>query len=96
MSIGTSLGTSADAVMETIGLVDPAEMDAEMQLGAAVVSGIALVMALVGLIIDIFVGSPAAVGLANFFIKNTDSKPAFGEGFYGFKTSYKRTELKNK
>ena len=90
VSIGTSLATSAEALIDAIGMVDPAEMDATMEIGALVVSGIALVMAIIGLIISIFVGSPASVGLANFFIKNTDSKPAFAEGFSGFKISYKR------
>lgn len=87
---GTSLQTSSQTLTETINLVDPSEMDAEMELGAAVVGTIATVMAVVGMAISLFVGNAADVGLAHYFILNTDSKPSFADAFYGFKVKYLR------
>ena len=89
-SIGTSLETSSQTLTETINLVDPSEMDETMELGAAVVGTIATVMAVVGMAISLFVGNAADVGLAHYFILNTDSKPSFADAFYGFKVKYLR------
>ena len=71
-------------------MVDPSEMDAEMELGAAVVGGIASGMAIVGLAISLFVGNAADVGLVRYFVLNVETKPAFAEAFYGFKVKYLR------
>ena len=87
---GTSLQTSSQTLTETINLVDPSEMDETMELGAAVVGTIATVMAVVGMAISLFVGNAADVGLAHYFILNTDSKPSFADAFYGFKVKYLR------
>lgn len=87
---GTSLQTSSQTLTETINLVDPSEMDETMELGAAVVGTIATAMAVVGMAISLFVGNAADVGLAHYFILNTDSKPSFADAFYGFKVKYLR------
>ena len=87
---GTSLQTSSQTLTETINLVDPSEMDETMELGAAVVGTIATIMAVVGMAISLFVGNAADVGLAHYFILNTDSKPSFADAFYGFKVKYLR------
>ena len=89
-SIGTSLETGSQNLTETINLVDPSEMDETMELGAAVVGTIATIMAVVGMAISLFVGNAADVGLAHYFILNTDSKPSFADAFYGFKVKYLR------
>ena len=89
-SIGTSLETGSQNLTETINLVDPSEMDETMELGAAVVGTIATAMAVVGMAISLFVGNAADVGLAHYFILNTDSKPSFADAFYGFKVKYLR------
>ena len=87
---GTSLQTRSQTLTETINLVDPSEMDETMELGAAVVGTIATAMAVVGMAISLFVGNAADVGLAHYFILNTDSKPSFADAFYGFKVKYLR------
>lgn len=89
-SAGTSLVTGAQNLMEVISMVDPSEMDSTMELGAIVLSAAASVMSLVGLLISIFVGSAITVGLSNYFIKNTDSKPSFADALAGFKVRYLR------
>ena len=87
---GTSLQTGSQTLTETINLVDPSEMDAEMELGAAVVGTIATVMAVVGMAISLFVGNAADVGLAHYFVRNVETKPSFADAFYGFKVKYLR------
>ena len=89
-SIGTSLETCSQNLTDMLNLVDPSEMDETMELGAAVVGTIATVMAVVGMAISLFVGNAADVGLAHYFILNTDSKPSFADAFYGFKVKYLR------
>ena len=89
-SIGTSLETGSQNLTDMLNLVDPSEMDETMELGAAVVGTIATVMAVVGMAISLFVGNAADVGLAHYFILNTDSKPSFADAFYGFKVKYLR------
>ena len=41
-------------------------------------------------LIDLFIGDALTVGVCNYFIKNTDSKPAFKDAFSGFKVRYGR------
>ena len=89
-SIGTSLVTCSQNMTDVVNMVDPAQMDSTMQLGALVITGAALVFAIIGFIICIFVGNAAEVGLANYFIKNTDSEPSFKDAFSGFKVKYSR------
>ena len=90
VSIGSGFITWAQNLMAMVSMVDPSEMDDTMKVGALVASGSALVIALVGLAFSVFLGDPASVGLCNYFIKNTDSKPAFKEIFSGFKVKYGR------
>lgn len=89
-SIGTSFVSFSQDVNGVVNMVDPAEMDSTMQLGALVLSGTALVSALIGFAVNLFVGNAAEVGLANYFIKNTDSTPSFKDAFSGFKVKYGR------
>lgn len=89
-SIGTNFATFSQNLMNIVNSVDPAEMDQTMAVGALVISGSALIIAIIGLLIDIFVGAPATIGLCNYFIKNTDSKPSFSDAFSGFKVKYGR------
>ena len=87
---GSALLTFSQDLTEVLNLVDPSEMDATMELGAMVVTGIAGVMGFAGMLISLFVGNAAEVGLAHYFIKNTDSNPTFADAFYGFKVKYGR------
>lgn len=89
-SIGSGMVSGSQSIINVLAVIDPAEMDYTMQVGALVVIGIALAICLVGTLISIFVGSPALVGCCNYFIKNTDSKPSFKEAFSGFATRYGR------
>ena len=89
-SIGTNMLTSSQNLLDMLNMVDPAEMDSTMQLGAVVVSGIALVMSFIGFLFCLLVGNALEVGRCNYFIKNTDSKPSFGDAFSGFKVKYGR------
>ena len=89
-SFGSSMISSSQNIMNAVGMVDPEQMDSTMAIGALVVSGISLVICLIGMAISVFVGNAAEVGLANYYIKNTDSKPAFADAFYGFKVKYGR------
>jgi uncharacterized membrane protein len=75
---------------EVLGLVDPAEMDSTMAIGALVLNGVVIVSTIIGALLNIFIASPITVGVCNYFIKNTDSKPAFKEAFSGFKVKYGR------
>ena len=89
-SIGTSMMTSSQNIMDVVKMVDPAEMDTTMQLGAMVLTGASSVIAIVGFLISLLVGNAATVGLTNYFIKNTYSKPTFADAFSGFKVKYGR------
>ena len=90
VSFGTSMISGAESMIGIVSAVDPSEMDSTATIGAAVITAIAGVLCLVGFIISVFIGGAAEVGLVNYFIKNTDSKPAFAEAFSGFKSNYKR------
>ena len=89
-SIGASVISFAENLISIVNMVDPAQMDSTMQLGYAAINVIALVICIIGLLISIFVGNAVAVGLCNYYIKNTDSKPSFADAFSGFKVKYGR------
>jgi uncharacterized membrane protein len=89
-SIGTSMVTGSQNLMDIVNEVDPSEMDSTMKLGALVITGAALVSAIIGFLISVFVGNAAEVGLCNYFILNTYSKPSFKDAFSGFKVKYGR------
>lgn len=89
-STGTSVVSYAQSMIDVVNEVDPSEMDSAMELGAAVISVAAAGVSIVGLLISIFVGNAATVGLAHYFIQNTDSTPIFTDAFWGFKVRYRR------
>ena len=89
-SIGTSMVTTSQNMLDIVNMVETAEMDSTMQLGALVISCSALVMSIIGFLFSVLVGSAVEVGLCNYFIKNTDSKPSFKDAFSGFKVKYGR------
>ena len=90
VSCGTGMVTVSQDITDLVGMADPSEMDATMELGAAVLTGAALFLCTIGAIINTLVGNAALVGLSNYFIKNTDSAPSFADGFSGFKVRYGR------
>lgn len=90
VSIGTGLVSAAQSMMDIVNMVDPSEMDSTMELGAVVINIMAFVLCIAGLMISIFIGNAASVGLTNYFIKNTNSTPAFADAFSGFKVRYRR------
>ena len=89
-SIGNDFVSFGQNLSEVLGLVEPDELDSVMLTGALVLNGVVIVAAIIGLLFSIFVTSPLTVGLCNYFIKNTDSKPSFGDAFSGFKVKYLR------
>lgn len=89
-SIGSSmLGLNQD-ITDILNMVDPSDMDATMEMGAALLGSVASAMGIVGVLVSIFVDSAATVGLSHYFIKNTHSKPSFADAFNGFKVKYFR------
>ena len=90
VSIGSSMVSYSQNMMNIVNMVDPSEMDSTAAIGALVITGSALVICIVGFLISVFVGNAASVGLCNYFIKNTDSKPSFKDAFSGFKVRYGR------
>ena len=89
-SFGDSFVTFGQELSEVLGLVDPAEMDSVMVTGALILNGVVLISAAIGLLLNIFITNAVTVGVSNYFIKNTDSKPSFADAFSGFKTNYGR------
>ena len=89
-SVGNSFVTFGQNLGEVLGMVDTADMDSTMMIGALVISGIVIVSAIIGLLFNIFVTDALTVGLCNYFIRNTDSKPTFSDVFSGFKVKYGR------
>ena len=89
-SVGSGFSNLGQSLTEIVNAVDLAEMDAVAQTGAFVLLGAALVSAVIALVLGAFIGGPALVGCCNYFIKNTDSKPTFADGFTGYKVSYGR------
>ena len=89
-SFGSPLITLGQKLVDLVTMVEPSEMDDTMKLGALVVLGSASVISIIGFLISVFVDSAATVGLCNYFIKNTDSKPSFKDAFSGFRVRYGR------
>jgi uncharacterized membrane protein len=89
-SVGNAFISFGQNLVEVLGLVDPAEMDATMVTGALVLSGVVLISAIIGALFSIFVTNAITVGVNNYFIKNTESKPSFKDAFSGFKVKYGR------
>ena len=89
-SVGNGFLNLMQNITELVEMVDPAEMDSTMELGAAVLSTAASAIGIVGVLVSIFLTNAATVGCTHYFIKNTDSKPSFADAFYGFKVKYFR------
>ena len=89
-SIGNSFVSFGQDLSEVLGLVDPAEIDSTMAIGALVLNGVVIISAIIGALLSIFVTNAITVGVSNYFIKNTDSKPSFKDAFSGFKIKYGR------
>lgn len=89
-SVGSAFISFGQNLSEVLGLVDPAEMDSTMALGALVLNGVVIISAIIGGLYSIFVTDALTVGVNNYFIKNTDSKPSFADAFSGFKVKYGR------
>ncbi len=89
-SIGNSFISFGQNLSEVLGLVDPAEIDSTMAIGALVLNGVVMISAIIGLLFSIFVTDAITVGVSNYFIINTDSKPSFADAFSGFKVKYGR------
>ena len=89
-SIGMGAVTGSQNLIDVVNMVEPNEMDSTMKIGALVLMCVSLVLGIIGLLLNIFIANPISVGCSNYFIKNTDSKPAFGEVFSGFKNKYGR------
>ena len=89
-SVGNFFVSFGQDLSEVIGMVDPAEMDSTMLIGALFLNGVVIISAIIGALFNIFVTDAITVGVSNYFIKNTDSKPAFKDAFSGFKVKYTR------
>ena len=89
-SIGNAFLSFGQDLGEVLGMVDPAELDSTMALGALVLNGVVIIAAIIGALFSIFVTNAITVGVSNYFIKNTDSTPAFKDAFSGFKVKYGR------
>ena len=89
-SIGNSFVSFGQNLSEVLGMVDPAELDSTMAIGALVLNGVVIISAIIGALLSIFVTNAITVGVSNYFIKNTDSKPVFADAFSGFKVRYGR------
>ena len=89
-SIGSAVIGWGQNLIDTVNLVDPSEMDATMKVGALVVLGIALVLVIIGFVVSVLLDGAATVGVSNYFIKNTNSKPSFADAFSGFRVKYGR------
>ena len=89
-SVGNAFVSFAQGLGEVLGMVDPAELDSTMAMGALVLNGVVIISAIIGALFSIFVTSAINVGVSNYFIKNTDSKPSFKDAFSGFKVKYGR------
>ena len=89
-SVGNAFVSFGQNLGEVLGLVDPAELDSTMAIGALLLNGVVIVSAIIGAVFSIFVTDAITVGVCNYFIKNTDSKPSFKDAFSGFKVKYGR------
>ena len=89
-SVGNAFVSFGQNLSEVLGMVDPAEMDSTMAIGALVLNGVVIISSIIGALFSIFVTNAITVGVSNYFILNTDSKPAFKDAFSGFKVKYGR------
>ena len=89
-SIGSSMMGLNQDITEILNMVDPSDLDATMEMGAALLGTVASTMGIVGVLVSIFVDSAATVGVSYYFIENTRSKPSFADAFRGFKVKYFR------
>ena len=89
-SVGNAFVSFGQELSAVLGMVDPSEMDSTMIAGALVLSGVVIISAIIGALFSLFVTNAITVGVSNYFIKNTDSKPSFGDAFSGFKVKYGR------
>ena len=89
-SIGNSFVSFAQNLGEVLGLVNPDELDSTMAIGALVLNGVVMFSAMIGSLFGLFVANAITVGVSNYFIKNTYSKPSFKDAFSGFKVKYGR------
>ena len=89
-SVGNAFSSFGQNLSEVLGMVDPAEMDSVMIIGAFVLNGVVIISAIIGALFSAFVTSPTVVGVSGYFIKNIDSKPSLADMFIGFKTRYGR------
>ena len=89
-SVGNAFVSFGQELSAVLGMVDPSEMDSTMIAGALVLSGVVIISAILGALFSLFVTNAITVGVSNYFIKNTDSKPSFGDAFSGFKVKYGR------
>ena len=89
-SLGEGLTSLSRNLAEIPASVDVSELDSTMVVGGAVISGIALVLLVIGVIFGFFVGNVAMAGACNYYIKNTDSKPSLSDAFSTFKVKYTR------
>ena len=89
-SIGNAFVSFGQQLGEVLGMVEPAELDSTMAIGALVLNGVVIISAIIGALFSIFVTDAITVGVSDYFIKNTDSKPSFKDAFSGFKVKYGR------
>ena len=89
-SVGNAFVSFGQELSAVLGMVDPSEMDSTMIAGALVLSGVVIISAIIGALFSLFVTNAITVGVSNYFIKNTDSKPSLGDAFSGFKVKYGR------
>ena len=89
-SVGILFVSFGQNLSEVLGMVDPSEMDSVIATGALVLNGVVAISAIIGALLSIFISSAKTVGVCNYFIKNTNSKPAFADAFSGFKVKYGR------
>ena len=89
-AVGGGMITCSQDILDIVNVVDLSAVDHTVLLGAAVLTVAALLITVIGLLLSIFIGGAAKVGLCNYFIKNTDSRPSFKDAFSGFKVKYSR------
>lgn len=68
-SVGSSFISFGQNLSEVLGLVDPAEMDSTMAIGALVLNGVVIISAIIGGLYSIFVTDALTVGVNNYFIR---------------------------
>ena len=89
-SIGNTFVSFGQQLGEVLGMAEPVELDSTMALGALVLNVVVIISSIIGALFSIFVTDAITVGVSNYFIKNTDSKPLFKDAFSGFKVKYGR------